>query len=303
MIRTVLGNIEPDVVTGAYLHEHLIIDSSIVQNQMPHIFLDSVNDAILELLPCRDIGVNLFVDCMPGESGRNIEKLKEISRVAGVHIIAATGMHNPKYYESNSIFLKADRETFAQIFIEEITLDNCGIIKIHTCGQEPTSLERELFAGAVRAQELTGTPILTHCEEGMGALQQISLLNSLGADLSRVVLSHTDKHPNRTYHREILASGVNVEYDQSIRQLNISNKDSLSLTIEMCDAGYDSQIMLGTDGARRTLWNSLGGSPGLIALGRDWRTLLEKAELEPEVIDSLFRTNPQKFLSYDLKFS
>jgi len=114
MIRTVLGNIEPDVVTGAYLHEHLIIDSSIVQNQMPHIFLDSVNDAILELLPCRDIGVNLFVDCMPGESGRNIEKLKEISRVAGVHIIAATGMHNPKYYESNSIFLKADRETFAQ---------------------------------------------------------------------------------------------------------------------------------------------------------------------------------------------
>ena len=137
----------------------------------------------------------------------------------------------------------------------------------------------------------------------MGALQQISLLDSLGADLSRVVLSHTDKHPNRTYHREILASGVNVEYDQSIRQLNISNKDSLSLTIEMCHAGYDSQIMLGTDGARRTLWNSLGGSPGLVALGRDWRILLEKADLDSEIINSLFRTNPQKFLSCELKFS
>ena len=303
MIRTVLGNIEPQVLSGAYLHEHLIIDSSIVQNQMPHIFLDSINDAILELLPCRDIGVNLFVDCMPGESGRNIDKLKEISRVVGVHIIASTGMHNPKYYKSDSIYLNADRETFAEIFIKEITLENCGIIKIHTLGHEPNSLERELFAGAVQAQKSTGAPILTHCEEGLGALQQISLLQSLGADLRRVVLSHTDKHPDHSYHREILASGVNVEYDQSIRQLNSSNKESLSLTIEMCHAGYDSQIMLGTDGARRTLWNSLGGSPGLVALGRDWRILLEKAELDSEIINSIFRTNPQKFLSCELMSS
>jgi phosphotriesterase-related protein len=71
----------------------------------------------------------------------------------------------------------------------------------------------------------------------------------------------------------------------------------------MCRAGYDSQIMLGTDGARRTLWNSLGGSPGLVALGRDWRILLEKADLDSEIINSLFRTNPQKFLSCELKFS
>ena len=113
------------------------------------------------------------------------------------------------------------------------------------------------------------------------------------------MLSHTDKQPDRTYHREILESGVNVEYDQSLRQLLTPEKDSLSLTIEMCEAGYSSQIMLGTDGARRSLWKSLGGSPGLVALTRDWRLMLEQAGLTENIIECLFKANPQKFLNFE----
>jgi phosphotriesterase-related protein len=262
---------------------------------MPHIFLDSVSDAITEVKECIPAGVNLLVDCMPGESGRDIEKLREISRNSGVHVVSATGMHNPKYYQKDSKYLSAGREELADIFVNEIS-ERCGIIKIHSLGETLNPFERELFAAAVAAQNLTGAPIITHCEEGRGALAQISEFQKLGADLRRIVLSHTDKHPDHKYHQEILSTGVNVEYDQSLRQSENTNRPSLELTVAMCGAGFTKQIMLGTDGARRSLWKSLGGSPGLSWLAIGWRQLLASAGLTEAELREIFRDNPRRFL-------
>ena len=297
MIRTVLGDIQPSEVIGAYLHEHLIIDSPIVREEMPHIYLDDVASAISEAKDCAAHSINLLVDCMPGESGRNLEKLRTISNESKVYIVSATGMHNPKYYEKSSRYLNADRERLKDIFIEELN-SGCGIIKIHSLSKELSPSERELFAAAVFAQKATGAPILTHCEDGKGALSQITELVNLGANLRRTVLSHTDKQISFDYHREILTSGINVEYDQSLRQSDSETKPSLDLTIAMCDEGYSNQIMLGTDGARRSLWRSLGGSPGLAWLASGWRNLLA-AELSETVLIQLFRDNPRRFLAWN----
>jgi len=297
MIRTVLGDIQPSEVIGAYLHEHLIIDSPIVREEMPHIYLDDVASAISEAKDCAAHSINLLVDCMPGESGRNLEKLRTISNESKVYIVSATGMHNPKYYEKSSRYLNADRERLRDIFIEELN-SGCGIIKIHSLSKELSPSERELFAAAVFAQKATGAPILTHCEDGKGALSQITELVNLGANLRRTVLSHTDKQISFDYHREILTSGINVEYDQSLRQSDSETKPSLDLTIAMCNEGYSNQIMLGTDGARRSLWRSLGGSPGLAWLASGWRNLLS-AELSETVLIQLFRDNPRRFLAWN----
>ena len=296
MIRTVSGDISPLEVSGAYLHEHLIIDSQIVKEEMPHIFLDDVAAATKELSDCKAAGINLVVDCMPGESGRNIEKLKAISTNSDVYIVAATGMHNPKYYAKESNYLTADRDVLVEIFLKE--LEFCGIIKIHSLGDQLSPLEYELFAAAAFVQSKTGAPILTHCEEGKGALAQIAEFSRLGADLKRIVLSHTDKHPDLNYHREILSSGVNVEYDQSLRQSETITRLSLDLTIAMCSEGYLNQIMLGTDGARRSLWRSLGGAPGLAWLATDWRKLLA-TDLAESSLTQIFRENPRRFLSWN----
>ena len=297
MIRTVLGDIQPSEVTGAYLHEHLIIDSPIVRDLMPHIYLDDVSSAVAEVKDCAAHSINLLVDCMPGESGRNLEKLRAISKGSKVNLVSATGMHNPKYYEKSSRYLSADRELLQEIFIEELN-SGCGIIKIHSLSEELSPHERELFAAAVFAQKATGAPILTHCEDGKGALAQINELVKLNANLSRIILSHTDKQFSFDYHREILASGINVEYDQSLRQSDSETKPSLDLTIAMCNEGYSNQIMLGTDGARRSLWRSLGGSPGLSWLASGWRNLLA-AELSEIVLNQLFRDNPRRFLAWN----
>lgn len=304
MIRTVLGDIAQSDLGVTYLHEHLIIDSEIVKKDMPHIYLPSVENAVSELNDCKVAGVGAMVDCMPTGSGRDIKKLSAISLQSQIHIIAATGLHHIKYYEPFAPTEVANTNELAKLFITEITIGcegtshKAGVIKVVTSGERPSKREEELFEAAAIAHQETGAPILTHCEHGRGALQQLEMLSKLGVELSSVVLSHTDKVPDYGYHHEILSSGTNVEYDQALRQIDIEKPPSALLTIEMLKQGFGNQIMLGTDGARRSLWSSLGGSPGLSSLHKLWSKKLLQVGATKEQLELMFVSNPARFLSF-----
>ena len=304
MIRTVLGDIAPQTLGVTYMHEHLIIDSEIVAKDFEHIHLPSVADAKSELTDCKQAGVSAMVDCMPTGSGRDIKKLAEISKSTGIHLIAATGMHTAKYYQASDELVTTNIAKFAEIFTAEInigcenTQHKAGIIKVAAAGEVLSDLELRLFEAAAITHYATGAPILTHCDHGNGAIQQISIFQKLGINLEHIVLSHTDKNPEFSYHKEILSTGINVEYDQSLRQIEVAEPASALLTVEMFESGFGGQIMLGTDGARRSLWKSLGGSPGLFALYSLWGNKLKSVGMTDENLQTLFVKNPAKFLSF-----
>jgi phosphotriesterase-related protein len=126
----------------------------------------------------------------------------------------------------------------------------------------------------------------------------LELFDKLNIPLSRVILSHTDKQADLGYHHEILSSGVSVEYDQSLRQAVDANPASAQLTAAMVGAGFINQIMLGTDGARRSLWSSLGGNPGLAWLYSSWSLKLIESGLSKEDLNRIFVTNPARALKF-----
>jgi phosphotriesterase-related protein len=139
--------------------------------------------------------------------------------------------------------------------------------------------------------------MLTHCEEGRGAPAQLELLRDLGVPLNRVVLSHTDKVRDAGYHRELLQSGVNLEYDQALRQDPDEPRGTAWLIAEMVADGHAAQLMLGTDGARRSLWRSLGGSPGLAWLAAGFPAVLERHGVQAAARRRLFEDNPARVLA------
>ena len=47
---------------------------------------------------------------------------------------------------------------------------------------------------------MTGCPILTHCEGGKGAPEQVAWLTRHGADAGHLALSHVDRIVDRGYH-------------------------------------------------------------------------------------------------------
>jgi phosphotriesterase-related protein len=304
IIRTVTGDIDPNDAGPTYMHEHLIIDSAIVAHDFPHIHLHEVDSAIAEAHDMTAHGVGTIVDCMPYESGGSPSKLKQISISSGINIVYATGMHNKKYYE-NDVYAKLTRsDNLARKMIHEINDGigdekiRCGIIKVAMSSDEMRGEEQAIFESAAQVHRRTGTPILTHCEAGTGALRQIEFFHEAKIPLASVVLSHTDKVFDIRYHREILSSGVNVEYDQSLRQLDSPEKSSAELTISMIEAGFVNQIMLGTDGARRSLWKSHGGAPGLSALYGGWMHLLKGMGVSEANLHQIFIENPKRFLAF-----
>ena len=304
IVRTVLGDINPKDLGVTYMHEHLIIDSRIVATDYPHIHLPNVEEAIAEVKLCVDAGVNSMVDCMPTGSGRSMEKLARISNSTGINIIASTGLHHARYYALDDPLESMTTSQLAAIFVEDITNGadstqyKAGLIKAVSSGREMTVREERLFESAAIAQKSTGAPILTHCEHGTGALRQLEKMQSIGIDLSHVVLSHTDQDIDFGYHQEILSTGVFVEYDQSLRQMQDAQAPSAKLTAAMIEKGFINQIMLGTDGARRTLWKSLGGTPGLAALYTEWGNKLRALGVTQENLNTIFISNPARALSF-----
>jgi 5-phospho-D-xylono-1,4-lactonase len=306
IIRTVLGDIPADQLGVTYMHEHLIIDSPIVARDFSHIYFPAESEAIAEVNLCKSAGVQTMVDCMPTGSGRSAVKLAAISKATGMNIIATAGLHTDRYYLPTDELETMDAENLAQVFVKDImigmegTAFRAGQLKVVTSGHVIKDRDRRLFEAVAIAHQITGAPIISHCEHGIGALEQVELFNELRIPLHKVTLSHTDKENDFGYHKEILASGINVEYDQSLRQSEQDEPPSALLMKAMIDEGFIDQIMLGTDGARRSLWSSLGGAPGLAWLYTGWSQRLLKFGVTQAQLDKVFIHNPARTLALEV---
>jgi predicted metal-dependent phosphotriesterase family hydrolase len=313
LVRTVVGDVSPSDLGVTYMHEHLIIDSPTVAQQWPHILHADVGEAVTEVAACCAAGVGTMVDAMPMASGRGPDRLARISIETGVHIVMTTGLHTEKYYNSMSWIVGASVDQLADWFVDDIevgvdahdhllggttrTKHPAGIIKAATGPSGMTDGAKKTFEAAAIASHRTGAPILTHCEEGRGGMEQIELLSTLGVSPPRVALSHTDKVPDAAYHTDLLETGANLEFDQTLRCEDAAAKVSARLLRVQIDRGHGGQLMLGTDGARRSLWASLGGRPGLAWLAEGYRSTLEEVGIGIEVQEALFKRNPQRFLA------
>lgn len=311
-VRTVLGDVSSTTLGVTYLHEHLVIDSPLVHDRFPHIWLPSADEATAEVRECVAAGVGTMVDTMPGAAGRNVVKLAEVSRRTGVHVVATTGLHTAKYYDGRPWTQHEDEQVLAEFFTSDIvegvdryewggpvvrrTPHRAGVVKAATGGEQPTPAERRAFAAAVQTARSTGAPLLTHCEEGRGAVAQLELLRALDMPLHRVVLSHTDKVRDIGYHRELLQSGVNLEYDQGLRQ-PVDEQDGTARLLTQVLGDHAHQLMLGTDGARRSLWRTLGGAPGLAWLAGGFVDVLSAWGVDELTRRRLLVDNPARLLS------
>lgn len=306
-IRTIGGDLPADEAGPVYTHEHVIIDTPLVATEMPHIHLHSVDEAIAELKICIAAGVRTMVDAMPAGSGRDPTRLMRISVLTGMRIVAATGLHADKYYRDVPWAGAESADQLAERFIADIedgidahdyrgetverTEMRAGLIKVAALDETLSARDDRLFEAAAITVRATGVPVLTHTEGGLGGLNQIERLLQLGVPAGRIALSHTDKVTDPGYHLAMLETGVNLCYDQGIR----TPDETFSLVSAMTDAGHADRIMLGTDGARRSLWSTLGGSPGLASL-----LVMARERVDPGLIERLFVENPARYLSLNL---
>lgn len=315
-LRTVTGDIDASAAGICYAHEHIIIGPSFTTHCYPDFLLDSVEKACLDITEFRQAGGQTLVDSMPCGGGRNAAKLAEISRRTGAYIVCPTGLHLAKYYSPGHWGQKLSAEKLAQLFTDDIQEgidtndydgpniergpEKAGVIKIATGQAKPADHEQKIFEAAAIAHRETGSPILTHTEQGEGALEQADLLKSLGVDLGHVVLSHTDRKPDLSYHREILSTGVMLEYDSAFRWPadQAGGNPTLELVVELFAAGFGAKLLLGMDAARQRYWHAYGGKPGLAFLLREFVPQLRAAGCTAQDLRKIFVENPSRCYAF-----
>jgi 5-phospho-D-xylono-1,4-lactonase len=312
-VRTVLGDIDAADLGVTYAHEHLVIDGGRPVLMEPAFDLGNIDLMSTEMSGAAGLGLRSAVDGMPCDAGRNAVKLAELSRRTGVNIIAPTGLHHDRYYGPAHWSHRLSVDALADLFVADITdgIDandysgpivertdhRAGVIKVAGSEGGPSRRDRRVFEAAAEAHRRTGAPILTHCEHGTGALEQVRLLSDLGVDLAHVALSHVDKVVDRGYHRELLSTGAAAEYDQSFRWADAPN-GTIRLLEWMAEDGYIDRVVLGMDAAKRHYYTIYGGQPGLAWLLDGFSSLMEDAGLDQAIRRHLFIDNPAAIFAF-----
>ena len=313
-MRTVLGDVT--AVEGViYAHEHLIIDSPLIADRFPHIHLYDVDAAVTEVAEARLAGAGLMVDTMPVSAGRDVVRLAQIADRTGVHIVAVTGLHHDRYYGPLHWTNRVSGEELTELFVADLvdgideldytgpvvrrTQHRAGVVKVATSGARPDQRDLRNLDAVAAASVATGAPVLTHCEGGLGGVAQVARLVGGGVPASAIIVSHVDKAPDLASMVELARSGAVLELDQSLRErANGVGSVTVRAVLGLVEAGFEDQIVLGTDGARRTLWKALGGEPGLAWLASELPQVLAEAGLDWATVRKLCPTNAARALTW-----
>ena len=179
------------------------------------------------------------------------------------------------------------------------TASKAGLVKAATSGPTSDARDRKILAAVAQASVATGAPVLTHCEGGWGGSAQVDAFRDAGVPADSIILSHVDKTEDLGYLLDLAQTGVFLELDQTLRQ---HQRGTESITVRaiatLVEAGFGSQLVVGTDGARRSLWTSLGGAPGLAWLAASFAPLLSEVGLTDIQISAVMRTNGLKALRW-----
>jgi 5-phospho-D-xylono-1,4-lactonase len=311
-VRTVLGDIQPEEMGLTYSHEHIIIEESYPTVSNPQFILNDVDKVSEELIMFYEAGGRTVVDTMPANCGRNVEKLAEVSRRSSIHIIVPTGIHLEKYYVPNHWRYFYSENQLTRLFVDDImrgidrydyggpiinrTLHKAGLIKLATGDDIITPHQETIFRAVVNAHNESKAPILTHTNSGQLAMEQVNLFSRLGVDLSHVVISHVDRKDDVNWHRDLLQTGVYIEYDAAFRWKSGEENITLKL-LEKLLPEFPDKIVAGMDMAKNIYWKSYGGKPGLNFLLTDFKKELESRGLGG-YFENLFIRNPQKLYAF-----
>ncbi|MER6996131.1 amidohydrolase family protein [Streptomyces sp. NPDC000410] len=284
VVRTVLGDVPAGDLGVCDAHDHLFLRSPQLAGQE----LDDPRHAAARLGEFAALGGRTVVQWTPYGMGRRAQALAGLSRETGVHVVAATGLHQAAHYEAGVVEEVVDN--LADLFTTEITEGiagtgiRAGIIKVAGAFHGLDEHARLTMAAAAGAHHRTGAPIAVHMELGTGALDVLDLLcGQLEVAPQRVILGHVGRNPDRVTQLLAAREGAYLAFDGPSRANHMTDwrvPDSLEA---LADAGFGERLLLGGD-------TTVPTTPGMPYLLRRLRPRLELT-LGEELVERILTVN------------
>lgn len=346
-VVTVRGAIAPSRVGIALPHEHLLFDlrcwfegtrsKALKSIENAPVGLDNLGEILVdpwisrdnlrmqdldvatrEVRSFRDVGGRTIVDCTTEGIGRDVSHLQRISIATGVNIVAGTGLYtgqtHPEFHRRRS------EEELADWMVGEIengvgaTGVRCGIIGEMGTGLPPTKAELRALRAAARAQRRTGAPLNIHTS-GPTGLGLLDVVEKVGADVGRVVVSHSDVasgFAGPDYLLALARRGCFVELDTVGSHIVIPRSlarpkrkgfsefndiGRIEAVTRLIDTGHIEQILLSHDSWYKTKLRTYGGV-GYAYLLRHFVPMLTGSGLSKREVDTILVRNPGRLLAF-----
>jgi predicted metal-dependent phosphotriesterase family hydrolase len=319
MVRTVLGDADPQSLGRVNYHEHLFQVSPLLRG-------DELDEEAASLAEARLLvasGFETMVDATPIGLGRDPEAVARISAAIGLSIVATTGAHREDHYAAGHWLRGLNASARSELFLGDLRDGiphrddggprphaagrvargptdapvRAGLLKAGVGYWSITPFERVTLEAVGTAHVATGAPVMVHLEFCTAAHEVLDLLGEYGVPAHRVVLAHADRDPNRSLHLDLAARGAWLGYDGMARPRTRSDTELLDLTEAVIGGGAVGHILLGGDVARRSRYLSYGGMPGLGYLGNRYLPKLRE-RIGAEAVDRILMANPQRFLAW-----
>jgi phosphotriesterase-related protein len=138
--------------------------------------------------------------------------------------------------------------------------------------------------------------VLTHGVYGHVALEQLTILEAEGADVSRVAVGHADTHLDLRYLLELIGRGASVMFDSFLDMRGHMEERAAELVLDLVAKGHERRVLLSLD-VCRTHHLRFGGGGGFAYLNEVFLPRLAAAGLPDATIRVLTEENPQRWLA------
>lgn len=287
-----------------------------------NLILDDGDLAARELQRFKHAGGGTIVEQSSVGAGRREMEIQEISRKTGVHIVVAGGFYVRESLPASTV--DADEEELARGMIEEMQAGigrsgiRPGIIGEIGISAQIGEWDRKVLGAAARAQRETGRAISVHIQAvptlkefsgELNGIEALRILERAKADLSRVIVCHTDAKTDPSYLKRIMALGSYAELDHLGKDFYFSESDFLMdrdmdrvLAIrQLIEEGGADRILISQDVCLRTDLVAYGGF-GYAHILEHIVPLMRRKGIGPDAIHTIMVENPKRLLDVDDSF-
>lgn len=266
--------------------------------------MDNQQLAIEELSRFADLGGMSILEATSVSIGRDLPKLRDISLATGLTIIAGTGFYLDSSQPEN--IKKLSSEQIAEILREDLTVGVDGVrpgfIGEIGVSADFTEAERRSLEAACIVQRETRLPIQVHLPGWFRLGHEVlDACESNGVDPHSVVLCHMGPSgDDKDYQRALARRGAWIQYDMIGMEVFYadqgvqcpSDDDNAKHILNLCDAGYLSQVLMSQDIFLKSLLRAHGG-PGFGHILQYFVPRLLRHGATEDVIQQLLVTNPR----------
>ena len=350
-VQTVLGLIEPADVGITLMHEHLFADGTVsgyyfkepenasdrvlahqpvsienlwfvryrMKDNLDNLMLLDEGTAIREAMLYKLQGGCTIVDQTNIGIARDPQGITRVARATGLNVVMGCGYYVEDSYPSKEHVTRATVEELGEEMIRDIqvgvgaTRIKSGMIGELGCSWPLRDNERKMLQAGAYAQNKTGASINVHPGRAPQAIVEIAdVLESAGADLSRVVISHMDRcgYP-LDVRKGLLERGCVLEYDvfglEGYYPARSALLDGVLPDIpndvgrikeiqELIALGYLGQIAISHDIGMKMQLTRYGGW-GYAHILRDVVPMMQVYGMTDEQIDTLLVETPRRLLT------